>query len=44
MNEFEDVKARLDLVDVIGGYVPLKQAGRNYKGLSPFKTEKRHHL
>lgn len=40
MNEVEDVKARLDMVDVIGGYVPLKQAGRNYKGLSPFKTEK----
>lgn len=40
MNEVEEVKARLDMVDVIGGYVPLKQAGRNFKGLSPFKTEK----
>lgn len=40
MNEVEEVKARLDMVDVIGGYVPIKQAGRNYKGLSPFKTEK----
>lgn len=40
MNEVEEVKAKLDLVDIIGGYVPLKQAGRNFKGLSPFKTEK----
>lgn len=40
MNEVEEVKARLDIVEIIGGYVPLKQAGRNFKGLSPFKTEK----
>lgn len=40
MNDVEEVKNKLDIVDVISGYVPLKQAGRNYKGLSPFKTEK----
>jgi len=40
MNDVDEVKSRLDIVDVIGGYVPLKQAGRSFKGLSPFKTEK----
>lgn len=40
MNEVEEVKSRLDIVDVIGGYVPLKQTGHSFKGLSPFKSEK----
>lgn len=40
MNDIEEIKSRLDIVDVISGYVPLKQAGRSFKGLSPFKTEK----
>jgi DNA primase len=40
MNEVEQIKDRLDIVDVISNYVPLKQAGSNWKGLSPFKNEK----
>ena len=40
MNEVEQIKDRLDIVEVISNYVPLKQAGSNWKGLSPFKTEK----
>lgn len=40
MNEVEDIKQRLDVVEVVGGYVQLKPAGRNFKGLSPFKQEK----
>lgn len=40
MNDVDEVKARLDIVEIVGSYVPLKQAGRNFKGLSPFKTEK----
>lgn len=40
MNEVEEIKQRLDVVEVVGGYVVLKPAGRNFKGLSPFKQEK----
>lgn len=36
----EEVRARLDIEDVIGEYVQLKRAGRNFKGLSPFSGEK----
>lgn len=36
----EEVRARLNIEDVIGEYVQLKRAGRSYKGLSPFSGEK----
>lgn len=36
----EEVKARLDLVEVVGSSVPLKRAGSSYKGLCPFHAEK----
>ena len=35
----EVVREKIDIVDVIGDYVELTQAGRNYKGLCPFHTE-----
>ncbi|MEK7599502.1 MAG: DNA primase [Patescibacteria group bacterium] len=40
MDAVEEVKARLSIEDVIAEYVPLKRAGRNWKGLSPFSNEK----
>jgi len=40
MDAVEEVKSRLSIEDVIAEYVPLKRAGRNWKGLSPFSNEK----
>lgn len=34
------VREAADIVDIIGGYVPLKRAGSSYKGLCPFHKEK----
>ncbi len=36
----EQIKSQLDIVDVIGEYVRLKQSGQNFKGLCPFHHEK----
>lgn len=40
MDAVAEVKARLNIEDVISEYVQLKRAGRNFKGLSPFTNEK----
>ena len=36
----EQVRQANDIVEVIGAYVPLKQAGAKFRGLSPFNREK----
>jgi DNA primase len=36
----EEVKSRIDIVDVLSDYISLKKSGQNYKALSPFTNEK----
>ena len=40
MTELEEIKNKIDIVEYIGKYVPLKQSGRNFKGCCPFHNEK----
>lgn len=38
-NFIENVKSKLDIVDVIGSYITLTKAGINYKGICPFHND-----
>ena len=40
MSVVDDVKARLDMVDIASGYVDLRKSGRYFKATCPFHTEK----
>ena len=36
----EELKNRVSIVEIVGGYVALKKAGRDFKGLCPFHDDK----
>ena len=40
MTPVDEVKRRVDIVEVIGAYTKLQRAGKLFKGLSPFKAER----
>ncbi|HSX19041.1 MAG TPA: CHC2 zinc finger domain-containing protein, partial [Candidatus Saccharimonadales bacterium] len=40
MDQVDEIKSKVDIVEVISSYIPLKRAGRNFSGLCPFHGEK----
>src|SRR5512141_1890945 len=40
MSVVDEVRSRVDIVELVGQYVKLTRSGRNYKGLSPFQNER----
>lgn len=40
MSQSEDIKAKLDIVEVIREYVPVKAVGANFQAICPFHNEK----
>lgn len=40
MSQIDEIKSRLDIVELIGETVKLRRTGRNYAGLCPFHSEK----
>ena len=39
-SKIEEIKNRVDVVDLVSEYLTLKKAGRNFTGLCPFHQEK----
>ena len=40
MDQFEEIKSKIDIIQFVSEYLPLKKAGRNFKTLCPFHSEK----
>ncbi|MFH1088752.1 MAG: DNA primase [Patescibacteria group bacterium] len=40
MDQLEEIRRKVDIVEFIGQYLPLKKAGRNYRSICPFHSDK----
>ena len=40
MSDVDEIKSRLDILDVVSQYTSLQRSGRSYKAICPFHTEK----
>jgi DNA primase len=40
MSQIDEIKARIDIVDLVSETVKLRRTGKNYSGLCPFHSEK----
>jgi len=39
-DKIQEIRERVDIIDLVGRYVELRRAGRNWKGLCPFHDER----
>lgn len=40
MDDLDLIRSKIDIVELVGSYITLKKAGRNFKALCPFHSEK----
>src|SRR3972149_3424603 len=40
LDQIEEVKRKLDIVEVVSSYFPIQKSGKNYKAVCPFHSEK----